>query len=139
MRIQISSELDREKVSSDIKNAQIVDDGDYILLPKNQKHSVYDSEGISFINLNDIDYIEAIENDVVIYSKDRKYFSMLRLYEYLDCASYLIRISKSVIVNKYRIIDIKPSVNMKFTILVEETWLDVNRTYYYDFKDEFGI
>ena len=139
MRIQVSDQLDKDEIQENIKSAKIVDDGDFILLPKNRKHSVYDKDGITFINLEDIDYIESLENDIIVHVDNKDFISMIRLYEYLDCASYLIRISKSIVVNKHKISEIKPSINMKFKILVNKTYLEVNRTYYYDFKDEFGI
>lgn len=139
MRIQISSDLDKDDILDKIKDAQIVDDGDYLLIPKNRKVSAYDSEGIVFLELHAILYIASDKSNIYIYTENYKYISILKLYEYLDQSNNFIRISKSVIINKNKIRDIKPSMNMKFKVLIHETWLEVNRSYYYGFKDEMGI
>lgn len=139
MRIQISSDLDKDDILDKIKDAQIVDDGDYILIPKNKKISAYDSEGIVFLELHDILYIASDKTSIYIYTPNNQYTSILKLYEYLEKSNNFIRISKSVIINKNKIKDIKPSMNMKFKVLIHKTWLEVNRSYYYEFKDEMGI
>lgn len=139
MRIQLSGDLDKETVIKDIKNATIVEDGDYILIPKNNRINVYDQSGVVFINLNDIDYIESKSDTIYVYSGSHQYVSMIKLYEYLELSDLLIRISKTTIVNIYKISDIRPSLNMKCRIKVHQQWLDVNRTYYYEFKDTIGI
>lgn len=139
MRIQISNDLDKEEVIKAIRSATIVEDGDYILIPKNNRINVYDHSGIVFINLNDIDYIESLDNTIYVHSGSNSYVSMIKLYQYLELSSILIRISKTMIVNIYKISNIRPSLNMKYKIQINDQWLDVNRTYYYEFKDAIGI
>lgn len=139
MRIQISNDLDKEEVIKAIRSATIVEDGDYILIPKNNRINVYDHSGIVFINFNDIDYIESLDNTIYVHSGSNSYVSMIKLYQYLELSSILIRISKTMIVNIYKISNIRPSLNMKYKIQINDQWLDVNRTYYYEFKDAIGI
>lgn len=139
MRIQISNDLDKEEVIKAIRSATIVEDGDYILIPKNNRINVYDHSGIVFINLNDIDYVESLDNTIYVHSGSNSYVSMIKLYQYLELSSILIRISKTMIVNIYKISNIRPSLNMKYKIQINDQWLDVNRTYYYEFKDAIGI
>ena len=139
MRIQISNDLDKEEVIKAIRSATIVEDGDYILIPKNNRINVYDHSGIVFINLNDIDYNESLDNTIYVHSGSNSYVSMIKLYQYLELSSILIRISKTMIVNIYKISNIRPSLNMKYKIQINDQWLDVNRTYYYEFKDAIGI
>ena len=139
MRIQISNDLEKEEVIKAIRSATIVEDGDYILIPKNNRINVYDHSGIVFINLNDIDYIESLDNTIYVHSGSNSYVSMIKLYQYLELSSILIRISKTMIVNIYKISNIRPSLNMKYKIQINDQWLDVNRTYYYEFKDAIGI
>lgn len=139
MRIQISNDLDKEEVIKAIRSATIVEDGDYILIPKNNRINVYDHSGIVFINLNDIDYVESLDNTIYVHSGSNSYVSMIKLYQYLELSSILIRISKTMIVNVYKISNIRPSLNMKYKIQINDQWLDVNRTYYYEFKDAIGI
>lgn len=139
MRIQISKDLNQKEIEKQIKHAEIVEDGDYILISKNNRVNVLDSEGIVFININDINYIEVIDNTLYVYTDTNKYISMIKLYEYLDLSFDLIRINKSTIINKHKIEEIRPSINMKFNVLIKDVWHVVNRTYYYDFKEILNI
>ena len=139
MRIQISKDLDKDEISKQLQTAKIVENGDYILIPKNRKISVYDVEGVVFIDVNEIDYIESLNNTIYVRCGTIEYISRLKLYEYLEEAEFLIRISKAVVVNINKIAEIRPSLNMKFKILVRNKWLEVNRSYYYDFIDKIGI
>lgn len=99
MRIQISKDLDKDEISKQLQTAKIVEDGDYILIPKNRKISVYDVEGVVFIDVNEIDYIESLNNTIYVRCGTVEYISRLKLYEYLEEAEFLIRISKAVVVN----------------------------------------
>lgn len=139
MRIQLSDDLNKEEVEKQLKSATIVDHGEYILIRKKRRVSVYDENGTVYLEAEDISYVESVGNDVFVVSDNMKYVSTRKLYEHLQYSSALIRISKSVIVNKHKIVEIRPSINMKFKILVDQTWHEVNRTYYYEFKDEIGI
>lgn len=139
MRIQLSKDLNKTEISEKIKNAEIVDDGDFILISKHDKINVYDENGSVLIKISEIEYIEAYDNQIYVHTNNKRYESTLKLYEYLDLSDFLIRINKSTIINKYKIEEIRPSFNMKFKVLINNHWLDVNRTYYYDFKDAIGI
>lgn len=139
MRIQISDDLDKEEIKSKLKSAEIVSDGEYLLIRKYPKLKVYDTTGTLYIDINSIDYIESFDNAVYVYSDNQIYTSSLKLFEHLSINKDLIRISKSVIVNKNKITEVRPSINMKFKILVNNNSLEVNRTYYYTFKDAINI
>lgn len=139
MRIELHSDLDENEIKEKLKSAEIVSEGDYLLIPKNNRFKVYDTEGLIFINLEDIAYVEAFDKIVTVYTEHKHYVSLIKLYEYEDEADYFIRISKSVVVNKHHIQEIRPSLNMKFKLVVNDTLLEVNRTYYYEFKAHIGI
>ena len=139
MRIQISKDLNKKLVEEQLKKAQIVKDGDYILISKTRRISVYDTDGIVFISAHEIDYIESNKNTIYVYTRHKHYESILKLYEYLDESDQFIRINKSTVINKNSIRDIRSSLNMKFKININDQWLEVNRTYYYEFKDAIGI
>lgn len=139
MKVELSSNVDKSEIENEIKHIEIVDNGDYILIAKHPKLKVLGSEGVKYISVFDVEYIEAYDSDVIVYTKCNKYISTLTLSAHLDYADYLIRISKSVIINKFKIEQIRPSINMKFKIVVNECNLEVNRTYYYAFKDAVGI
>ncbi len=100
MRIQISKDLDKKFVKKQLKNAQIVKDGDYILIPKTRRISVYDKDGIVFIRAHEIDYIKSNKNTIYVYTRHKQYESILKLYEYLDESDQFMRINKSTVINK---------------------------------------
>lgn len=53
---------------------------------------------------------------------------------------HFIRISNSVVVAKSRVRSISPTLSMKFILTLENgRKVDVTRSYYYIFKDAFGI
>lgn len=139
MRVQLSMGLDKETILKSIDQIEIVDDGDYLLIPQNNRIGLKDIHGEVFIDVIDIDYIESLKDVIFVYVNGVQYESNLKLYQYSEISSSLLRISKSVVVNKHKIKTIKPTMNMKFKILVNDTWCDVNRTYYYEFKDALGL
>ena len=62
-----------------------------------------------------------------------------RLEEILDPKEF-IRISNSVIVSANHIKSIKPTLGQKFVLTMSDSSkVDVTRTYYYIFKEFFGI
>lgn len=139
MRIEVSAELKENDIKEKLKHAEIVEDGDYILMPKNKRLSVYGKEGLVFIDVHEIDYVYSDTKEIRVYCEDDNFISTLKLYEYLEYSSRFIRTSKTSIVNIDKIEEIRPSLNMKFKIRIKTTWLEVNRTYYYEFKDAIGI
>lgn len=139
MRVQLSKGLDKETILKSIDQIEIVDDGDYLLIPKNNHIVLKDIYGEVCVNVIDIDYIESLKDVIFVYANGVQYESNLKLYQYSEISLSLLRISKSVVVNKYKIKTIKPTMNMKFKVLINDTWLDVNRTYYYEFKDALGL
>lgn len=140
MKIEISDLLTREEIEFKINKATIVDeDGDYILIPKNQKFKVYDKTSSLYIDLTDICFIERHNDLNYVTTKVTSFETTLNLYQFPDLANYFIRINKYTVVNSNHITSIKPALHMKFNIKVLDKWLDVNRTYYYDFKDYFGL
>ncbi|MCM1543916.1 MAG: LytTR family transcriptional regulator [Ruminococcus sp.] len=87
-------------------------------------------------------YIESYGHSIDIHTENDVYQMNERLYKILsqlDSNSFL-RISNSVIVSKKHIKKISPTLSMKFILtLSDSTRVDVTRSYYYAFKEAFGI
>lgn len=101
-----------------------------------------DKNGITFVNTNSICYIESMGHDVFIHTNEKKYKTRYRIYQLekilpTDC---FIRISNSVIIQKNSIRHIKPALSCKFYLTLKNgDFVDVTRTYYYRFKEFYGI
>ena len=95
-----------------------------------------------FVDVKDIIFIESLGHDVVIHTKGDSYNSRERL-RYLETVldtDTFLRISNSTIINKKHIRRIEASVFQKFVLHMSDgTKTEVTRSYYYNFKDVFGI
>lgn len=91
--------------------------------------------------VDDIVYIEAFGHDMEVHTSERSYRLTERLYKLLDALGpEFLRISNSVIIAKDKISSIAPTLSMKFVLTMQNgKKLDVTRSYYYIFKDSFGI
>ncbi|MBP9997445.1 MAG: LytTR family transcriptional regulator [Lachnospiraceae bacterium] len=89
------------------------------------------------IGIQDILYIESVDNRTFLYTADEVYRVRERLYELenmlLD-ASFL-RISKGVVVNLLKIVSIKPALNGRFAaVLTNNEEVIISRKYVPDLK-----
>ncbi|MBO7449265.1 MAG: LytTR family transcriptional regulator DNA-binding domain-containing protein [Clostridiales bacterium] len=95
-----------------------------------------------FIDVKDIIFIESLGHDVIIHTKGERYNSRERL-KYMESVldpDVFLRISNSTIINRNHIKRIESSIFQKFILhLSEGTKTEVTRSYYYSFKDVFGI
>ncbi len=92
--------------------------------------------------VDDIVYIEAFGHDMEVHTCERRYRLTERLYKLLDTLGpeRFLRISNSVIIAKDKISSIAPTLSMKFVLTMQNgKKVDVTRSYYYIFKDSFGI
>lgn len=99
-------------------------------------------EGIKKVKVTDIDYFEALENDVYAISGKNRYLCDEKLYnlEELLKDHYFVRTSKSYLVNILKINIIRPMLNYKFMlIMVNGDKIDVNRTYVKQFKEKLDL
>ena len=101
-----------------------------------------DEEGIVIVNTENICYIESVGHDVYVYADNMQYKTRLRIYqlEKLLPPNQFIRVSNSIIIKKNSILHIKPALSCKFYLtLINGDVVDVTRTYYYKFKEFYGI
>lgn len=103
---------------------------------------VKEQEELVQIAIEDILYIDSYGNDILVHTQDDVYQARENLYT-LEAQLYekgFLRIHKSYIVNKRAIMRIRPSIHMKFQlVLTSQEVLEVTRSYYYAFKEEMGF
>lgn len=91
---------------------------------------------------NEIVYIESQGHTVEVHTLEETYQAGERLYQVLarlDEEKFL-RISNSVIIAKSKVKRITPTLSMKFILtMADGSKVDVTRSYYYIFKEAFGI
>lgn len=94
------------------------------------------------VPISEIIIIESFGHTVEVHTEKGSYKSFDRLYQLatlLDPDKFL-RISNSAIIAKDKVKQIAPSLSMKFILTMENgKRVDVTRSYYYIFKEAFGI
>lgn len=94
------------------------------------------------ISVSEIIIIESFGHTVEVHTKKGSYKSFDRLYQLVNLLDpdKFLRISNSVIIAKDKVKQIAPSLSMKFMLTMENgKRVDVTRSYYYIFKEAFGI
>jgi len=92
--------------------------------------------------VEDIAYIETFGHSVEVHTKDTTYQAMDRLYKIVNLLDpdKFLRISNSVVIARDKVKKITPTLSMKFILtMTDGKNVDVTRTYYYIFKEFFGI
>ncbi|MCI8349224.1 MAG: LytTR family transcriptional regulator [Firmicutes bacterium] len=148
MRLKLRVSIEREpEIIKELqdRNIEISENAEFVLIEDTDEDKIRcrkDNE-IIVVSLHEICYIESLGRDVFIHLYNGKcYKSDKRLYQFEGELSSddFIRISNSVIIARKSIKKIKPSLSCKYLLTLEDnSIIDVTRTYYYKFKDFFGI
>lgn len=127
------------------KGYEIDEDADFILSERNVYADYLigkKDDEIFRLKTKRISHIESFSHDVIAHSNGEEYKiseRLKRLEEILDPKKFL-RISNSVIISADSIKSVKPAFTQKFILTLNDgSKVDVTRTYYYIFKDFFGI
>lgn len=134
----IQGELTEKNIEISEESKLILTEEDYI----GDTLECRDEEGIVVVNTENICYMESVGHDVYVYADNVQYKTRLRIYqlEKLLPPEQFIRISNSIIIKKNSIRHIKPALSCKFYLtLINGDVVDVTRTYYYKFKEFYGI
>lgn len=94
------------------------------------------------VSLSEIVFIESMEKKVYVHTKENVYTTSNRLYEMEKKLpqEQFIRISNSVIIGRHSIKRIIPALSQKYYLTLKSgDKVDVTRTYYYKFKEFYGI
>lgn len=121
------------------------DEAEYILIEKNRYIGYISckNQDIScHIPTEEIIYIESMGHDITLHTNEQSYKcsdSLAQLERFLNPNQFL-RISKSVIIAKDKVKGIRAALSQKFIVtLINGDKVDVTRSYYYIFKNYFGI
>ncbi len=127
------------------KDIDVGEDGDFILFDKENSIEYLigkTRDELYRIETHEIVYIESIGKTIILHTKDQDYTLSYRLkqLEFMLNQDQFIRISHSIIIAKKSIRKIKPTYSTKFILtLIDGSIVDVTRSYYYMFRETFGI
>lgn len=150
MKIRLSVSEDRyQEIKTTLMEYGIeIDENAELVLSENEHFSsslvVKDAETSErvFVPIEEIISIESFGHTVEVYTYDKSYQVLERLYKIqnqLDPDKFL-RISNSVIIQTNKIKKIAPTLSMKFILTMSNGRnVDVTRSYYYIFKEYFDI
>ncbi len=146
IRLMVSEEHFSQIASELIaKGFEIDDSAELILSEKNvYADRIIGKQGDEIFRLktSEISHIESFAHDVIAHSGGVEYKiseRLRRLEEILNPKEF-VRISNSVIVSANHIKSIKPTLGQKFVLTMSDGCkVDVTRSYYYIFKEFFGI
>jgi DNA-binding LytR/AlgR family response regulator len=94
------------------------------------------------IRVCDIVYIESFSHDIILHSVngDYKISERLRQLENMLDPAFFLRISNSAIISREKVNRIKPTMSVKYILtMADGSEVDVTRSYYYIFRETFGI
>lgn len=122
-------------------------DGDFVLTENNRypdRLMVRDGDSGERVILpvEDIVLIEAFGHSLAVRTLGKSYEVSQRLYKILGMLEpeKFLRISNSVVIAKDKVTSISPTFSMKFILtMANGQKVDVTRSYYYLFKESFGI
>lgn len=146
IKLSVSEKRDADiKAFFTEKGIEIDNDADLILSERGQYAEFVigkkDHE-IHRIKTDDIVFIESLGKQIILHTLDAEYNISERLKQLesmLDPERFL-RISNSVIIDRAYVKKIKPTLTTKFILTLSNgSTVDVTRSYYYMFRERFGI
>lgn len=145
MRITIEEVPDGEEESLTLRcrelTPQLVQLINSLKLGKGRLVGIDNEENV-LLSPEDIYYIEAVDNKVFLYTKNKVYSSKYKLYEVEEQFGYtdLFRASKSVILNASKIKSVTPSLSGRFeaTLLNGERVI-ISRQYVKRLREILGV
>lgn len=127
------------------KGIELSDEADFILFEKDRYSSYIscrDEDITCHISTVKVLYIESMGHDITVHTEDGDYKcgeTLAQLERFLNPNEF-IRISKSVIIARKSVVGIRAALSQKFTLTISNgDKVDVTRSYYYIFKNYFGI
>lgn len=146
IKLEVSKDIyDELKGKLENSGFLIDDDADFVLSQRNAyiDYLAVRKDDVSVhIPVDQIVYIESLGHDVFVYTGTEKYKSLERLWQLekkLNPNCFL-RISKSTIIATKQVKKIRPALSQKFLLTLScGALVDVTRTYYYAFREYFGI
>lgn len=148
MKIHLLTKKNKEEIKELLKEVEFSKDGEYVLVERElfeNKELIllgYIEDYCSVVDYSDILYFEAIDAEVYGVTIDNRYLIKHKLYEIesMYALKGFFRASKSYVVNIKQIKKIKPEMNRRFNLIMENNdFITVTRSYYTVFKDRLGL
>lgn len=146
IKLEVSNEKYKETERLLIEAGFELDDDAEFVLTQRGHYSDFLSgkkdEASCHIPVGEIVYIESMGHDIIIHTADAAYRCGERLWQLEKSLnpSEFLRISNSVFIAKKHIKRIKSALSQKFIVTLSDgSTVDVTRSYYYIFKNVFGI
>lgn len=146
LKLRLGRERKAEALAELTKlGVEVSEDADLILTEEGYREGTLicrdDTDRVP-VPVSDVLYIESRGKEVLVNTESRQYTTSTRLYalEQELPSEKFIRISNSVIIRRDSISRIRPAFSQKFYLTLKNgAAVDVTRTYYYKFKDYYGI
>jgi len=148
LKLVVSSDRYEEiKTALSERGIEIDDNADLVLSESNKYiDNLFVKDQLSnervVLPVSDIVFIETFGHTVEVHTQNKTYQAFDRLYKInnlLDPDKFL-RISNSVVIGRDKVKQIAPTLSMKFILtMANGRKVDVTRSYYYIFKEYFGI
>ena len=145
MKITIDIDDKYSDVAVEVKAPRLTQDIEKIISLMrmiNMQIAVKQEDEIILLDTDKILYIEAVERNTFVYTKDASYESDLKLYQVEQelLEQNFIRISKQCILNLRKIKSLKADINRKIRVtLVNDEQIIVSRMYAEELRKRLGV
>ena len=145
MKITIDIDDKYSDIAVEVKAPRLTQDIEKIISLMrmiNMQIAVKQEDEIILLDTDKIRYIEAVERNTFVYTKDASYESDLKLYQVEQelLEQNFIRISKQCILNLRKIKSLKADINRKIRVtLVNDEQIIVSRMYAEELRKRLGV
>ncbi|MGN0424954.1 MAG: LytTR family DNA-binding domain-containing protein [Acetatifactor sp.] len=145
MKITMDIDEKYSEIAVEVKAPRLTQDIEKIISLMrmiNMQIAVKKEDEIILLDTDKILYIEAVERNTFVYTKDASYESDLKLYEVEQelLEQNFIRISKQCIINLRKIKSLKADINRKIRVtLVNDEQIIVSRMYAEELRNRLGV
>ena len=146
VRLRLNEETKKKVMKELISSGWSVDEDAGLILTeedyREETLTVKDDGVTVVLPIGDICFIESLGHDVYVNTAEKQYRTDRRLYklEAMLPQDRFIRISNSVIIRKNAVRKVRMGLSCRYHLTLEGgVAVDVTRTYYYKFKEYYGI
>lgn len=146
LKLQLNKHHEQEIKNELLSMGVIISDNAELVLTEKSYHNgtliAKDDSDKVVIPFSEILYIESVGKTVYVHTNTKTYTTNTRIYELENTLpnTAFIRISNSVIIERNSIKRVIPGLSQKFRLTIKNgDSVDVTRTYYYKFKEYYGI
>lgn len=147
MKLKLSNSLSDDKnLIAELEHAgiEISDDSELMIVLNPESGYIKCRRNGEYVHMatDDIIFAESFGHDVIVHTKNGEYTTSLRIKQLAELLpeGRFLRISRSAVVSAAGVTRIRAALNAKYYItMISGDELTVTRSYYYEFKNFFGI